>query len=161
MGRSRFLRYSAAVIVLALIIFTPVALLAAAIIRIALVRLRLLPSGVSGSVAYLLLTTLCLGAPLLWLTLDDLVLRPAQMQRELVGRQLVSPLQLRRYETFGFQDPHYEWHYAVGPDLLRQLRPRCRHPSHMPATLCVIDPDGDASQSIGLDGDTLWIESNP
>ena len=146
-------------IVFALIIFVPVALLAAAIIQLVLSSFRLLPPHVSESVAYFLLATICLGSLCVWITLDDLVIRPATIQRELFGRQLGSPLQLRRYETYGFQDPHYEWHYAVGAEQLRQLRRACRHTPHLLPVECVLGERQDGSwwQGVGLRGDTLWV----
>jgi len=158
-GRRRLLRYSTDVIVVALIIFVPVALFAAMLAMMALAHFRLIPAGVSGLVTYSLVCTVCLGTLFLWLTMDDLVLRTARLQKELVGQQLGSPLQLRRYETYGFQDPHYEWHYAVSPEMLRQLRRRCRTAPRMPATYCVIaeQRDGSWRQGIGLDGEILWV----
>ncbi len=159
MGGSRDPRYSDVVIVFALILFVPVALLAAAILQLLLSSLRLLPAGASGPVSYFILTTFCLGSLFVWITLDDLVFRPATIQRELFGRQLGSPLQLRRYESHGFQDPHYEWHYAIDPDQLRQLRRTCRHlPLTSPAECLLRDhEDGSWWQGVGLRGDTLWV----
>ena len=146
-------------IVFGLIVFVPIALLAAAVLHLLLSSFRLLPAYVSGTVVYLLLTTSCLGSLFVWNTLDDLVFRPATIQRQLFGRQLGSPLQLRRYETFGFQDPHYEWHYAVGAEQLRELRRTCRHTPQMLPAECLLGERQDGSwwQGVGLRGEILWV----
>jgi hypothetical protein len=121
-------------------------------------RLRFLPAGVSGHVSAGLLLTICLGMFLCWITVEDLIVRPARLQRELVGDSIASPLQLRRYEASGFQDPHYEWHYAVSPKRLRALRRNCRPLPHA-ADLCLIAEQWDDRwwQGIGLDAEGLWV----
>jgi hypothetical protein len=144
---------------LALFILMPVALVAAAAGMAALRIFGLLPAGVSKPLAYGLLSTICLGLLFLCLTVDDLVLRPARLQKELVGQQLGSLLQLRRYEAYGFQDPYYEWRYSLNPELIRKLKRKCRPLQQTPAAQCLLAKQDDGSwwQGIGLEGDVLWV----
>jgi len=158
-GRSRLARYDAAVSPLAFLLFALAAVIVGTVATPSLLRFGCIPAGVSHRLARGLLSAICLGGILLWLTVDDLVTRPHRLQRELVGAQPGSPLRLRHYETHGFQDAHYEWHYSVPPALLHTLKRRCRPIAGEPGDHCLIAGRKGAGwwQGIGLDGETLWL----
>jgi hypothetical protein len=147
------------VIVLALFFLVPIALLTAAVAMAALKLFNVLPVGVSRPVTYSLLSTVCLGLLFLGLTIDDLVLRPARLQKELVGQQIGSPLRLRRYETHGFQDPYYKWRYSAPPELIHRLKSKCRSIYRTSPAQCLVAERQDGSwwQGIGLEGDAIWL----
>ena len=146
---------------LALMIFGPYALGAAFGLAAILHRFRLMPRGVSLALGTILISPVTLGALMLTLAIQNLIVEPARMQSRYVGGQVASPFALRSYSEWGFQDPGKQWVYAIDPDTLAKLKLRCkRQPSGRGGEIC----DLGTTQSEGwyegvyLEGDTLRID---
>jgi hypothetical protein len=91
--------------------------------------------------------------------LHEFVLRPMALQDELVGRQIVTPLALRSYEAFGFQDPGWTWDYDVDPVTVAGLTRNCRPDPNPRVHWCDISGPYDAGRSvfIRIEGTRLTI----
>jgi hypothetical protein len=88
---------------------------------------------------------------------EEFVIRPIQLQDELLGRQVVTPLALRRYQAQGFQDPGWSWTYSVDPALAAQLAHRCRVDPFFGRGTCASVSDGGRDAFIRIEGTTLTI----
>lgn len=143
-------------------ILVPFALVAAAFLMFLSSFHRWMSAGVSNLAAYGLVSMVCLGFGLCGLTIDNLVVRPAQFQRELVGQQIGSPLRLLSYEASGFQDPSFDWRYSASPELVRKLKRHCRPLPFPSPNQCIIAEQRDGSwwQGIGLEDDIVWLSGH-
>ena len=106
-----------------LFIAVPAALIALLIVGLAARWLRLLPAGMGSG--WLVLPTLGLaaGGTMLAFTVEEFVFRPMGLQQEILGRQVVTPLSLRKYTFWGMiMDPGWQWEYAIEPSYAAQLR---------------------------------------
>jgi hypothetical protein len=128
--------------VLALIFLTPPATLLAGIAVMITRRFRLLPVGVPDAMAVCLTISANLTIMLLLLTMDMLVRRPARLQQEAMGRQVVGPLSLRRYEAFGFQDVQEQWTYDLTETDRKRTGLACPRPIHPAAQGCLLGRAG-------------------
>jgi hypothetical protein len=123
-------------------------------------RLRLTPAGVPGFVSYALIGCMSYGVFYLYVTVDTLIYRPARLQRDYVGEVYGTPLSLRSFEQWGFQDPNSEWRYALSPEDLAFLSKRCKSRYRAGnVERCVLFSDGDERwiASVELEGSELRI----
>src|SRR3954470_1201711 len=128
--------------------------------------LKLLPTGMR--FGWLVVPTLGLaaGGAMMGFTVEDLVIWPSQLQSELVGRQLVTPLSLRSHSVWGFQDVVARWVYQIDPATAARLVRGCRPDPNPRVHSCEIASTyeegpgfGDSrSVSISMQGTTLTIE---
>jgi hypothetical protein len=120
--------------------------------------LKLVPTGMSHGWLFLANLGLVGGGLTSALMLEEFIIHPAQLQAELAGSQIVTPLSLRTYAASGFQDPEWDWIYAVDPETAANLQRHCLRPI-IPGPGCVIGSAnaGGRDAEILLDGNTLTI----
>ena len=120
-----------------------------------------MPDGASRSVSIALLTCLGLGGLIIGVAVDSLILKPARLQREFLGAQIASPMELRSYSESGFQDPMKQWFYELSRDKVESLKPRCTPDRHAGRPdVCALYSESDERWfvSISLEGDQLRID---
>lgn len=152
---------------LILIFLGPVAILIAAVVVMLLWRFELLPDGVSTSLAGCLIFSMTMGGMFVVTTVGEFIVRPAQLQNELLGREYGTVLSLRSYEHWGFQDQGWVWRYRLSPRDTATLASRCRpYVGPVPAPPgCLLnavgsaDPNEDGgSRNAALEGNILVLE---
>jgi hypothetical protein len=131
-------------------------------------KLKLMPAGMSFD--WLVAPTLGLaaGGAMIGFTVEDLVIWPHQLQDELVGRQLVTPLSLRSHSVWGFQDMVATWVYEIDPATAERLARGCRRDPNPRVHSCGIAGTyeegprvGDSrGVSISIEGTTLTIQES-
>lgn len=111
----------------ALFLFSPVAAVFALVAFVLSRRFRVLFEGVSDALALGLLFIVGLGGIAVWVVIEITVLYPAQVQQELLGERIASPLLLREiYWQEALMDPMARWTYALDDEALARLTPRCK-----------------------------------
>jgi hypothetical protein len=139
-----------------IVIALPVAI--ASIIAILIAKkLKLVAAGMGRA---LLLPTIGLAAGgfIMGFMVEEFVIRPIQLQDELLGGQWVTPLSLRSYAAWGmFGDPGTIWTYSIDTDLAAQLAHRCRVDPLFARRACASVSDGGRDAFIRIEGTTLTI----
>lgn len=90
--------------------------------------LRIAPRGWAAAPAVILAMGFLSGALMVFTALDDLVWRPANLQREYLAREYGHPTQLIRYEQqlmIPLPDSDFKWRYEIEPQDAAVLRGRC------------------------------------
>jgi hypothetical protein len=121
---------------------------------------KLMPTGMSFDWLALPTLGLAAGGAIAGFTVEEFVIRPFQLQDEMLGRQLVTPLTLRSYSAWGFQDPGWTWTYEIGAAQASQLAHHCRTDRFFRGLICAGIGDGDRDASIVLEGTTLSIQES-
>lgn len=117
--------YTAAMFV-ASIFLGPIIFLIGAVLFVGCRSLNLVPSGGKGVLGYLLIVCSGFGLLYLYVTVDQLVLRPARFQEQYLGARVAGPLSLVAFEAGGFQDPYAIWRYSLPQEQVQALHPHCR-----------------------------------
>lgn len=102
-------------------------------------KLRFVPAGPRGRPGYALLA--CSGFALVVTAgaADMLVFWPARLQERYLGARYGNPLNLSRFEQWGFQDPASEWRYRLSGDDAARLARRCKPTKdHQGKTVCTL-----------------------
>lgn len=96
--------YDGALLLASIILLVPILALAG-IVHLVLRKLRFVPAGRAGLTGYALIVLGGYSLLFLYSAVQMLVIDPAQLQEEYLGRTYAGPLALRSYEHSGFQDP--------------------------------------------------------
>jgi len=96
------------------------------------------PGGARALPAYLLV--ILGGYSLLFLgsAVQTLMIEPARLQRDYLGRAYGTPLTLQSYDHWGFQDPADQWRYTLSVADLAELKRRCRQVSENGSPRCTL-----------------------
>jgi len=116
--------YDGAMLLASMVLLVPI-LAIAAILHLALRKLRFVPAGRAGLAGYGLIVLGGYALLLLFSALQVLVFDPAQLQKKYLGRAYAGPLALRSYAHSGFQDPADEWRFGLDEAALSELKRRC------------------------------------
>ena len=146
-----------------ILIALPAALVAMVAVWIA-GKLKLVPSGMEAG--WLLAPTfgLIAGGIIMASVIEEFIVRPMQLQGEVLGDQLVTPLSLRSYSAWGFQDVVWKWEYEIDPATAARLSRNCRpDPRLHSCSIAGTHQDGPARGNgrdafIHMEGATLTIE---
>jgi hypothetical protein len=107
------------------VLLAPVAAILAGILYLVLRRWRVVPRGKAGIPGFLLLGC-SLYVPLFLHTTTDLVLaKPANLQKQHLGRQYGSASELREFSYWAFQDYTADWYYDIDSRDAAELHKRC------------------------------------
>ncbi len=108
------------------IILAPLVVLIAAALFFVVRKLGCVPKGWRGLPSYALIGCGCYALLYLASSMQVMIVEPAALQKKYLGQAYGGPLELRRFEHWGFQDPGSMWVYALPPQALADLRQRCR-----------------------------------
>lgn len=144
--------YDGAMLAASIVLLFPI-LAIAAIVFLILRWLHFIPKGWLAVPAYVLIALGGYALLFLFSSIQMLVIDPAALQENYLGRIYGGPLELRGYEHSGFQDPMDEWRYALNAVSVADLQRRCRHLPHDPPPRCNLS-------SVELDHRfiNLWLE---
>jgi len=129
--------------------------------------LKLMPQSMSFSWLAIPTMGLAAGGATMALMVEELAIRPLQLQSELLGAQIVTPIELRGYRFWGvIMDPGWAWVYEIDPATATRLTSGCRPDPNPRVHWCdiagTLDQDAGGADGRGafvrVEGTTLTIQ---
>ena len=118
------------------------------------------PHGVPGMVSFALIGCALYAALFFYATAELMILTPARLQKEYLGTAVGTPISLRDFRHWGFQDPASEWRYALSGEEAALLSKKCvaTVPAQDPGR-CLLFHGMDERwfAEVSLEGSTLYM----